>query len=99
VKTYSAISISAACIALASPTLAQTSVPPSITTPHKVETRLGTLNFKDGVPSEATAEKVFDNLDFTYAANQLQASCPAQAEQLRWRMSRLIERLNASGCS
>lgn len=42
-------------------------VPQSITTPNNVETRLGPLEFKDGVPSEATAEKVFDNLDFTYA--------------------------------
>lgn len=39
----------------------------SITTPDKVETGIGTLEFKDGVPSKATAEKVYDNLDFTYA--------------------------------
>ena len=41
--------------------------PPSISTPDKVESRIGTLEFKDGVPSEATADKIFDNLDFTYA--------------------------------
>jgi len=48
---------------------AQTSAPISstISTPDKVETRLGTLDFKDGVPSKATAEKLYDNLDFTYA--------------------------------
>ena len=40
---------------------------PAITTPDKVQTRLGTLEFKDGVPSKATLEKVYDNLDFTYA--------------------------------
>ncbi len=39
----------------------------SITTPDHVQTRIGTLEFKDGAPNEATAEKLFDNLDFTYA--------------------------------
>jgi hypothetical protein len=42
-------------------------VRPSITTPDKVETRIGTLDFKDGLPSKATLDKVYDNLDFTYA--------------------------------
>jgi hypothetical protein len=48
---------------------AQTSpeIPPSITTPDRVETGIGTLEFKDGAPNKATAEKVFDNLDFTFA--------------------------------
>ena len=42
-------------------------IPPSITTPDKVETRIGTLDFKDGAPSKATLDKVYDNLDFTHA--------------------------------
>jgi hypothetical protein len=42
-------------------------IPPSLTTPDKVETGIGTLEFKDGVPSKATAEKLYDNLDTTYA--------------------------------
>ena len=42
-------------------------IPSSITTPDKVETRIGTLDFKDGLPSKATLDKVYDNLDFTYA--------------------------------
>jgi hypothetical protein len=46
---------------------ATTGVPSSITTPDKVETRIGTLDFKDGLPSKATLDKVYDNLDFTYA--------------------------------
>ena len=33
------------------------SIPPSITTPDKVETRLGTLDFKDGMPSNATFDE------------------------------------------
>lgn len=52
-----------ACVALAQ----AAAVPESLTTPNKVETRIGTLEFKDGVPSEDTANKLYDNLDFTYA--------------------------------
>jgi hypothetical protein len=44
-----------------------TGIPRSITTPDEVETRIGTLDFKDGVPSKETLTKVYDNLDFTYA--------------------------------
>jgi len=39
----------------------------SISTPDKVESRFGTLVFKDGMPSTETAGKVYDNLDFTHA--------------------------------
>jgi hypothetical protein len=46
---------------------ATTGIPPSVTTPDKVETRIGTLDFKDGLPSKATLDKVYDNLDFTFA--------------------------------
>jgi hypothetical protein len=42
-------------------------VPASITTPNKVETRIGTMEFKDGMPSKETLDKVYDNLDFTHA--------------------------------
>jgi hypothetical protein len=41
----------------------------SISTPDTVETRLGTLEFKDGAPSVETAEKVYDTLDFTRGLN------------------------------
>jgi len=40
-------------------------VPPILLTPDKVETHIGTLEFKDGAPSVATADKIFDTLDFT----------------------------------
>jgi hypothetical protein len=42
-------------------------VPPAITTPDRVPSRLGPLEFKDGAPSKATLEKVYDHLDFTHA--------------------------------
>ena len=54
----------------------QAQIPPQITTPDKLETRIGTLDFKDGMPSKETIAKVYDNRDFTHAfaafANTLQ---------------------------
>ena len=44
-----------------------TDIPAGIATPDKLETRLGTLTSVDGVPDAATAQKVFDNLDFQRA--------------------------------
>ncbi|ULJ75028.1 DUF1254 domain-containing protein [Rhizobium gallicum] len=41
--------------------------PPAILTPDKVETRIGTLDFKDGFPSADTTAKIYDNLDFIHA--------------------------------
>src|SRR5271165_1588253 len=46
------------------PAFAQTSA--SITTPDRLHTRLGTLEFKDGAPSKETVQKVYDNLDFMH---------------------------------
>lgn len=34
-----------------------------ITTPDKVETRIGTLDFKDGAPSKATLDNVYDEIE------------------------------------
>ena len=42
-----------------------TPIPPSITTPDSVDTRIGTLKFFDGFPDDSTVEKVMDNLDFS----------------------------------
>jgi hypothetical protein len=43
-------------------------IPPAITTPDKVDTRLGTLEFKDGAPSKITVNKVYDQLDLMHAS-------------------------------
>jgi hypothetical protein len=60
-----------ACTILVPPSMvaaqAASAIPPSLVTPDKVQSRIGTLEFKDGAPSKATLEKVYDNLDFTYA--------------------------------
>ena len=39
-------------------------VPAKFTTPDSVETRIGTLRFKDGAPDPATVQLAFDQLDF-----------------------------------
>jgi hypothetical protein len=44
-----------------------TSIPPEITVPDSVETRLGTLKYFDGLPDKETVQKVYDNLDFQRA--------------------------------
>jgi hypothetical protein len=36
-------------------------IPPAITTPDKVETRIGTLEFKDGMPDKASVETLYHN--------------------------------------
>jgi hypothetical protein len=38
----------------------------SISTPDRVESRLGTLEFRDGAPTNATAELLNDHLDFVH---------------------------------
>ena len=53
--------------ALAFTSASAADIPPQITTPDKVETRIGTLDFKDGTPGKQTIDKVYDNLDFTHA--------------------------------
>jgi hypothetical protein len=42
---------------------ATTGVPASITTPDTVRSRLRTLEFRDGAPSQETAERLYDHLD------------------------------------
>jgi hypothetical protein len=63
-----------------SPALAQqykTDIPPAITIPNSVDTRLGTLKFKDGFPDDATVQKVYDNLDFQHGVQAFLTAMPA----------------------
>jgi hypothetical protein len=41
-------------------------IPESITTPDKVETRIGDLDFRDGYPTTETAKKIQDELDYLH---------------------------------
>ncbi len=54
-----------------------TPIPESLTTPDKVETRIGTLEFFDGFPTDATAQKCFDYLDFMHGVEAFLSGCPA----------------------
>lgn len=60
-------------LALSLATAAQAQVPEetvrALGAPDSVETRAGTLTFKDGAPTAETARIVFDTLDFTRALN------------------------------
>ncbi|MDI3354973.1 DUF1254 domain-containing protein [Pseudomonas sp. UYIF39] len=40
-------------------------IPPAITTPDRIETRIGVLEFKDGAPSAKTTQDVYDTMAFT----------------------------------
>jgi hypothetical protein len=70
-QLVSPLAVVLACGMLALPRLAVAqpapAISPAISTPDKVEPRLGTLEFKDGAPSAATVAKIYDNLDFTHA--------------------------------
>jgi hypothetical protein len=71
VKLIGRLAATTVCAALALPhwAAAQTApaIPPSVITPDKVETRIGTLEFKDGAPSRATLDKAYEGLDFAHA--------------------------------
>jgi hypothetical protein len=54
-----------------------TDIPAPITTPDRVETRIGTLEFFDGFPTEATTELVYDNLDFLRGVEAFLSGIPA----------------------
>ena len=52
-------------------------VPDSILTPDTVETRLGTLRFKDGAPDAETVKLAYDNLDFMRGVQAFLDGIPA----------------------
>ena len=65
-----------------------TPLPTAITTPDRVESPIGTLEYQDGVPTEETAQKVKDALDFTQALNAYNNSFRAHQRSLSARASR-----------
>ena len=61
-----------------------TPIPEKIMTPDKVETRIGTLEFFDGLPTPETSQKVWDNLDFMRGVETFLNGIPiASLEALR----------------
>lgn len=68
--------------------------PPGVASPNKVETRFGTLNFFDGFPDKATAEKLFDNLDFQRAVQAYLLAIPAVSQVANRNASRALGPIN-----
>ncbi len=63
-----AIAVSAQVIAAEPPVMKMaTDIPEGIATPDRLETSIGALTSIDGVPDEATTQKVYDNLDLLRA--------------------------------
>ena len=61
-----------------------TPIPGSIMTPDEVNTRVGKLEFFDGVPTEKTAEKVLEHLNFLRGVEAFLNGVPmASAEAIR----------------
>ena len=52
-------------------------IPESIRTPDHVETPIGDLNFFDGMPDEATVQKLYDNLLFMRGVEAFLSGIPA----------------------
>ena len=78
VKTTAAALIIGTLLGTANAQTYQANVPESIMTPDVVETEaLGTLEFRDGAPSEATISKVYDNLDFSRGVQTFLTGIPA----------------------
>jgi len=48
----------------------------SISTPDRVESRLGTLEFNDGAPTDATAALLYDHLDFVHGVDAFDRAFP-----------------------
>jgi hypothetical protein len=71
------ILLSGAAVAQAPKMKMTTDIPSSLMSPNSVETRIGTLNFTDGFPDDATAAKVYDNLDFQRGVQAYLAALPA----------------------
>jgi len=65
-------------------------IPEKIMTPDSVETRIGTLEFFDGMPSADTVTRVYDNLDFLRGVEVFLNGIPATSiEGLRLGMRQL----------
>jgi|TARA_B110000116_G_scaffold172749_1_gene149391 hypothetical protein len=54
-------------------------IPKQIMTPDKVETRIGELKFYDGIPTQETLDKVYDNLDFMRGVDVFMNFIPANS--------------------
>lgn len=100
----------ASAIALAVPALAQpldgapadprfrysTAMPEGVAAPDEVETRLGTLRFNDGYPDAATAQAIYDNLDFQRAVQAYLLALPIVNQAFNRNQIRALGPVNAT---
>jgi len=71
------IGLISGCASPPPPTMDMTTeIPASITIADKVETSIGTLTFEDGFPTEETAQKIYDQLDFQRAVESVMMTTP-----------------------
>src|SRR5580700_9633422 len=59
--------------------------PSSLITPDKVQTQIGTLEFKDGAPSSASVDKLYDNLDLIHGVNAFLNAYQGASTYAIWR--------------
>ena len=65
-------------------------IPEAIMTPDKVESRIGELNFFDGMPDDASIKKLYDNLDFMRGVSVFLNNIPAASvEAMRMGMGEI----------
>src|SRR5688572_15681836 len=67
----------AGALALTSGCAQQSDAPASAQTPDTVKTRLGNLKFERGYPTEETAKKLFDEMDYQRAVQAYLWAYPA----------------------
>ena len=65
-KTLQTRTLAAALLCAATVSNVHAQQPPGYLTPDKVETSIGTLEYKDGFPSEGTVTKAYDYLDLMH---------------------------------
>ena len=73
-----------------------TQMPPGVATPDSVETRIGTLHFTDGFPDSATAEAIYDNLDFQRAVQAYLLALPPVSQASNRNAIRALGPVNAT---
>ncbi len=73
-----------------------TEIPDSIRTPDRVETRIGGLEFRDGLPTRETSQLVYDHLDFLRGVQTFLTFLPAASLEA---MRRGMESLGATAAN
>ena len=94
-KLRVALIMSLICLAFVAPTAVRGEtyppIPPSLATPNQVETSIGTLKVRDGIPDQVTADKIYDQLDLQRGVSAFLNGCAAFRSWPRATVSALPE--------